>query len=82
MTFLDFVYIDVIDKLQDLELEIQKIKDDIKYENDTIACENMKNTIWKNTSNIRMGYKIMNLIEKNNKSGVVYYLRKFYNNFF
>ena len=78
MTFLNFIYVDVNDKLHDLEQEIQMLKMNIEREHDSIACKNMENTIWKNTYNIRMGYKIMDLIEKNNKSGVVYYLSKFY----
>jgi hypothetical protein len=82
MTFLNFIYIDVNDKLHDLEQEIQTLKMNIEYENDDIACKNMKNTIWKNTYNIRMGYKIMDLIEEKNESGVVYYLNKFYQNSF
>jgi hypothetical protein len=78
MTFLNFIYVDVNDKLHDLEQEIQMLKMNIEHEHDDVACKNMENTIWKNTYNIRMGYKIMDLIEKNNKPGLVYYLSKFY----
>jgi hypothetical protein len=82
MGFLNFIYVDVNDRVHELEQEVQMLKMNIQHENDSIACKTMEDTIWKNEYNIRMAYKIMNLIEKNNKPGLVYYLSKFYKDFF
>ena len=77
MSLLDFIYEDVQCKLKDLEQINQDLLMNMSFDDDD--CKSAKNEIWKNKSNMQVGFKIMDLIKKNNHNGLAYYLPKFYN---